>query len=118
MPADLMAVCIRAIELLAPCIATAALAWIGATRKARKADKQELLDLIESNTKGTKGIIRMLFIDVYEKHVIDKRPMSIETKQEIENLWDAYHNGMGGNGTIQPLYDALHNVEPYIVRRN
>ena len=114
-----MDILLRWIELLAPCIATAALGWIVSARKSRLKQTEELKKEIESlsraNDMGTMALMRMRLVDAFEEYVIRKRPMSIERKQEIENLWEAYHDGMGGDGTAEPLYEALHEVKPHIV---
>lgn len=78
--------------------------------------KSDLQRFSEANDKGTMALMRMRLVDAYDDYVIGHKKMSLERKQEIENLWEAYHDGMNGNGTATPLYEALHELKPYVVR--
>lgn len=42
----------------------------------------------------------------YQRHVIDQRPMTLECRRQLDEIWKAYHD-LGGNGTGESMYREL-----------
>ena len=75
----------------------------------------DLKKISDANDSGTIVLMRIQLVDFYRRYVINKEPMTVERKEEIETLWMAYHDGMHQNGTMTPVYEALHAVGVHIV---
>ncbi len=57
------------------------------------------------------AILRRMIIEAYAEHVVDSAPMSLNRKQEIEDMSEAYF-GLGGNGTAKRQVEELMQVKP------
>lgn len=42
----------------------------------------------------------------YQRHIIDQRPMTLECRRQLDEIWVAY-SGLGGNGTGKTMYEEL-----------
>ena len=52
-------------------------------------------------------ILRRQLMEDYETHVINGEPLTVEQRREIDQCWDAYHEGLGLNGSGAKAYEAL-----------
>lgn len=43
----------------------------------------------------------------YEEYVINGHPLTVERRREIDQCWEAYHDGLGLNGSGGKAYEAL-----------
>lgn len=42
----------------------------------------------------------------YQRHIIDGKPMTVECRRQIDEIWTAYHD-LGGNGMGKSMYEEL-----------
>ena len=56
--------------------------------------------------RGICVLLRGEITRAYQRHVIDGRPMTLECRRQLDEIWAAYH-GLGGNGTGKSMYDEL-----------
>lgn len=42
----------------------------------------------------------------YQRHIIDGKPMTLECRRQLDEIWVAY-SGLGGNGTGKTMYEEL-----------
>ena len=52
-------------------------------------------------------ILRRQLMEDYEEHVINGHPLTVERRREIDECWEAYHDGLGLNGSGGKAYEAL-----------
>lgn len=52
-------------------------------------------------------ILRRQLMEDYEAHVINGEPLTVDQRREIDQCWEAYHDGLGLNGTGAKAYEAL-----------
>ena len=52
-------------------------------------------------------ILRRQLMEDYEAYVINGHPLTAERRREIDQCWDAYHEGLGLNGSGGKAYEAL-----------
>lgn len=45
----------------------------------------------------------------YQRHIIDQKPMTVECRRQIDEIWTAYHD-LGGNGMGKSMYKELCEV--------
>jgi len=64
---------------------------------------------------GVKALLRGRIIDFYDKHHNERKPLSVERKRELDEMYTAYHS-LGGNDTITALYNELKESDIWIVR--
>ena len=55
---------------------------------------------------GMRCLLRAEITKAYQRHVVDERPMTIECRRQIDEIWHAYHE-LGGNGTGASMYEEL-----------
>lgn len=56
--------------------------------------------------RGICVLLRGEITRAYQRHVIDGRPMTLECRRQLDEIWRAYHD-LGGNGTGKSMYDEL-----------
>ena len=56
---------------------------------------------------GIGVILRRQLMEDYEAHVINGHPLTVEQRREIDQCWEAYHEGLGLNGSGAKAYEAL-----------
>ena len=93
--------------------------------KRRKEDDErhaELMQMERDRTEkdaaialGIKALLRGRIIDYYDAHHNQERPLSVERKRELDEMYTAYHS-LGGNDTITALYNELKDSDIWIVR--
>lgn len=83
-----------------------------------KVQEQNLEDLRQANNRLTMMLAQIEIKKAYTDFIDLDKPMSINDKRQIEELWHEYHDEMGGDGIMTPLYEALHRKQPYIVGGN
>lgn len=95
-----------------------------ASRRRKQEDERhaELVKLDEERTArdeaialGVKAILRSRIVDYYDRYHNEKRPLTVERKREIDEMYTAYHM-LGGNGTITALYEELRDSDVWIAR--
>lgn len=59
---------------------------------------------------GMKALLRKELMNDFETYVVNKRPLSVERKREIDECYEAY-SSLGGNGTGKQMYEKLCNVK-------
>lgn len=59
---------------------------------------------------GMKALLRKELMNDFETYVVNKRPLSVERKREIDECYEAY-SALGGNGTGKQMYEKLCNVK-------
>lgn len=64
---------------------------------------------------GMKALLRGQIVNFYDAHHNQSKPLSVERKRELDEMYSAYHL-LGGNGTITQMYDELKNSDIWIVR--
>lgn len=52
-------------------------------------------------------ILRRQLMEDYEAHVINGEPLTVEQRREVDECWEAYHEGLGLNGSGAKAYEAL-----------
>lgn len=52
-------------------------------------------------------ILRRQLMDDYEAYVINGEPLTVDKRREIDECWEAYHEGLGLNGSGAKAYEAL-----------
>lgn len=56
---------------------------------------------------GMRCILRAEITRAYQCHVIDGKPMTLECRRQLDEIWAAYHGGLEGNGTGETMYREL-----------
>lgn len=46
----------------------------------------------------------------YQRHIIDQKPMTVECRRQIDEIWTAYHD-LGGNGMGKSMYEELCEIK-------
>lgn len=64
---------------------------------------------------GMKAMLRGQIINFYDQHHNQSKPLSVERKKELDEMYAAYH-ALGGNGTISQMYKNLKDSDIWIVR--
>lgn len=64
---------------------------------------------------GVKALLRGRIIDFYDAHHNQSKPLSVERKRELDEMYTAYHS-LGGNDTITALYNEIKDSDIWIVR--
>ncbi len=64
---------------------------------------------------GMKALLRSQIVSFYDMYHNQERPLSVERKKELDEMYEAYH-ALGGNGTISTMYKELENADIWIVR--
>lgn len=95
-----------------------------AARRRRQEDERhaQLVKLDEERTVrdeamalGMKALLRARIVDCYDRYHNQEKPLTVERKREIDEMYEAYH-GLGGNGTITALYNELRDSDVWIAR--
>lgn len=53
-------------------------------------------------------------LEAYQKYVIEKHKLSIDSYKYIQKLFAAYKT-LGGNGTVEKYMDELLAIKPYLI---
>ena len=64
---------------------------------------------------GMKAMLRGQIINFYDQYHNQSKPLSVERKKELDEMYAAYH-ALGGNGTISQMYKNLKDSDIWIVR--
>lgn len=64
---------------------------------------------------GIKALLRSSIVNFYDAHHNQGKPLSVERKRELDEMYAAYHQ-LGGNGTITAMYEELKDSDIWIVR--
>lgn len=60
---------------------------------------------------GMRCILRAEIARSYERHVINQEPITVEQRREIDQIWHAYHDGLGSNGTGEAMYAEICEIQ-------
>lgn len=69
----------------------------------------------EAMEEGMRCLLRKEIVDMYDWHVHEGHPMSVERKRDVVEAYEAYH-ALGGNGVITDMYSELMDKDVCIVR--
>lgn len=86
-------------------VTTAVLAAIVGALTARLKTTRETDRAME---KGMRSLLRVQLIQLHETYVVGNAQMSYEIKDQVQQLYEAYH-ALGGNGSGTRYYEELMN---------
>lgn len=58
---------------------------------------------------GIRCLLRGEITSAYQRHIIDGRPMTLECRRQLDEIWKAY-KGLDGNGTGDSMYQELREM--------
>lgn len=95
---------------LAGPLATALIAWLGASLKASRArerrhDERKDAEHVALMT-GMRVLLKDKLYDMHERYVVKGEPMPYEAKEREDEVYRAYHS-LGGNGTGTHIHEEL-----------
>ena len=64
---------------------------------------------------GMKALLRGRIVDCYDRYHNQSKPLTVERKRELDEMYEAYHN-LGGNGTITGMYREMEDSDLWIAR--
>ena len=64
---------------------------------------------------GMKALLRGQIVNFYDTYHNQERPLSVERRRELDEMYTAYH-ALGGNGTVTAMYEELKASDIWIVR--
>lgn len=76
--------------------------------------KDERRDTLE---KAIKALMRKELMNDYENYVVKKKPLDVERKREVEEIFHVY-SALGGNGTGKWMYQAIAKIPPIVANHN
>ena len=56
---------------------------------------------------GIRCLLRGEITRAYQRHILDGKPMTLECRRQLDEIWAAYHDGLEGNGTGETMYREL-----------
>ena len=62
---------------------------------------------------GLQALLRDRIVYAYGEYVVDKKPCPIYGKENVNDMYDAYHR-LGGNGTITRLVEQINSLPTQI----
>ncbi|MCD8209187.1 MAG: hypothetical protein LUD72_14715 [Bacteroidales bacterium] len=84
--------------ILAPVCAALVGALIGALTQMRSSGK--------AMRRGMRMLLRQKIVETHEFYVVGDRPCPVEIKDQISDVYEAYHD-LGGDGTATHLYEEI-----------
>lgn len=95
---------------LAGPVATAVIAWLGASLRAarkRSAEHDHRRDAEHAALMaGMRELMRRELYDMHRTYVVDGSPMPYDEKERADSVYAVYH-GLGGNGTGTHIHEEL-----------
>lgn len=91
-----------------------AVGWIVSARKSRTKRERKISEVQDAIREGVLALLRAQLVDAYERHVTHGGPLTVERRHEIDRAYEAYR-ALGGNGTIERLYQEICNLPTHIV---
>lgn len=95
---------------LAGPVATALIAWLGASlreSRRRSAEHDRRRDAEHAALiAGMREIMRRELYDMHRRYVVERAPMPYDEKERAEDVYRVYH-ALGGNGTGTHIHDEL-----------
>lgn len=61
---------------------------------------------------GLRTLLRAELLDIYTRHVVRKKPISVSIQDEAERVYQAYHK-LGGNGTGTWMHERIMSLDAY-----
>lgn len=77
--------------------------------------ERERSDRDDAIALGIKALLRSSIVNFYDAHHNQGKPLSVERKRELDEMYAAYH-ALGGNGTITQMYEEMKDSDIWIVR--
>ena len=93
---------------LVPTVLAAIAGFLGGKAK-RLTDRDKAIE------EGMRCLLRGELTRAYQRHIIDGRPMTLECRRQLDEIWSAYH-GLGGNGTGAAMYEELCEMQIGVAR--
>lgn len=88
--------------------------WLLNGVKARTSQLHEKSRQEEQERRTNRDMIgKLMFLhleDMYEKFVVDGHECSAADKQQVDDIYDYYHNELGLNGPGTHMYNAIMNA--------
>ena len=94
-------------DIILPLIIGGLIGYIVSRSKKWKSDNDSIRE-------GVLSLLRIELINSYDEYAIHKTPMSVERRDIVEKAYKAYKD-LGGNGSIDHMFDVLKNIDPFIV---
>lgn len=98
---------VQTVGQLAMMALTGIAGWLGGKIKTLKAQQEQK----DAQAKLTQQMLKMLLFyrlrDLYTDYVTDGKPVSSAEKKDIEELYELYHDELGGNGEGTRMYNEL-----------
>ena len=95
---------------LAGPVATALIAWLGASLRAarkRSAEHDARRDAEHAALMaGMRELMRSQLYEMHKRYVVDGLPMPYDEKERADSVYDIYH-ALGGNGTGTHVHEEL-----------
>ena len=96
-------------------VLTGVAGWLGGKlRGASRARKEEQADAARERD-SMRAVNRLLLFyrlkDVFTKYVVDGEPITSADKHEVEELYEHYHDELGGNGEGTRMYRAVMDLK-------
>ena len=95
---------------LAGPVATALIAWLGASLRAARGREREHDARRDAEhaalMAGMREMMRRELYDMHRRYVVDGEPMPYDEKEREESVYDVYH-ALGGNGTGTHVHQEL-----------
>lgn len=95
---------------LAGPVATAVIAWLGASLRAARRRERERGERMEAErraySEGLRVLLKERLYDMHERYVVHGEPMPYGAKEREESVYRAYH-ALGGNGTGTHIHEEL-----------
>lgn len=97
-----MAVLNAALSQIVGIVVAGLAGWVAASAKQHSRYDKAMRD-------GMKSVLRKELVDAYDRYVLDKCPMTVERRHELEEAYRSYR-ALGGNGTGEAMYKAISQV--------
>lgn len=95
---------------LAGPVATALIAWLGASLRAARARERGRDARRDSEhaalMAGMREMMRRELYDMHTRYVVEGRPMPYDEKERADSVYAVYHS-LGGNGTGTHVHEEL-----------
>lgn len=92
-------------------VLTAVVGWLGGRIKGAAKERAERERQSDEERDMTRTIMRTLLYcrlsDMHRHYVVDGKPCPPAEKQEVEEVYQYYHDKLGGNGSGTALYTEI-----------
>ena len=102
-----MQIALTIIGWIVPPLLTLLIGWLAAKNAEQKRHKSNEEKRNETIRKSIKYIMRRNLQSDYEYYCRQQGYCTIEDKKDIQDEYELYHDGLGGNGAGTRYYDAI-----------